>query len=179
LRQVLFPAEPIAVEPGARVIDSIELFTDRVADHGRSALVVDEVGHYEAIACADYLLEQGLAVTFVTRHKLFAPQIDITLRTQSALERLYAKGDFTLRVGSRLLAIRRGRADIAPNYGAKIEQVDADTVVWVGIRPGQTELLDTLEARGVKTIPIGDVVAARNLQTAIREGHLAARAISA
>ena len=179
LRQVLFPAEPIAVEPGARLIDSIELFTDRAADHGRSALVIDEIGHYEAIACAEYLLERGLAVTFATRHKLFAPQIDITLRTQSALERLYAKGDFTLRVGFRLVAVRHGTADIAPNYGAKIERVDADTVVWVGIRPGQTELLDALEARGVKTVPIGDVVAARNLQTAIREGHLAARAISA
>ena len=179
LRQVLFPAEPIAVEPGARLIDSIELFTDRAADHGRSALVIDEIGHYEAIACAEYLLERGLAVTFATRHKLFAPQIDITLRTQSALERLYAKGDFTLRVGFRLVAVRHRTADIAPNYGAKIERVDADTVVWVGIRPGQTELLDALEARGVKTVPIGDVVAARNLQTAIREGHLAARAISA
>ena len=179
LRQVLFPAEPIAVEPGARLIDSIELFTDRTADHGRSALVIDEVGHYEAIACAEYLLERGLTVTFATRHKLFAPQIDITLRTQSALERLYAKGDFTLRVGCRLVAIRRGSADIAPNYGAKIERVDADTVVWVGIRPGRTELLDALEVLGVQAVPIGDVVAARNLQTAIREGHLAARAISA
>ena len=179
LRQIMFPAEEVIRAPGARVVTSVELFADRGADLGRSALVADEVGHYEAIACAEHLLERGLAVTFVTRHKMFAPQVDITLRTQPALERLYAKGDFTLRVGTRLVAIHDGSADIAPNFGARSERVAADTVVWVGVRPGQTEILEALEARGVTAIPIGDVLAGRNLQTAIREGHLAVRALAA
>jgi len=177
LRQVLFPAEPIAVEAGSRVITSLDLFADRTIELGGSALVVDEVGHYEAIACAELLLERGLAVTFATRHKMFAPQIEIALRTQSALERLYAKGDFELRVGSRLMAVRPGSADIAPNFGARIERCKADTVVWVGVRAGQAALLDTLQASGVPVVAVGDMLAARNLQTAIREGHLAARRI--
>ncbi|MHA3795017.1 oxidoreductase [Sphingomonas sp. YL-JM2C] len=176
-RQIQFPAEEIAVAPGARVIGSVELFEDRRADRGRSALILDDVGHYEAIACAEELLERGLAVTFVTRHKMFAPQIDITLRTQSALERLHAKGDFTLRVGSRLVAARPGEADIAPNFGTKVETVAADSIVWVGIRPGQTELAAELEARGIEPVCVGDMLAARNLQCAIREGHLAARSL--
>ncbi len=179
IRQVLFPAEPIPIEAGAIVTSSIGLFADPPKAAPRCALVVDEVGHYEAIACAEHLLDQGAAVTFITRHKLFAPQIDITLRTQSALERLHAKGDFTLHVGTRLVAVRAGRADIAPNFGAQIESVDADIVVWGGIRAGQTEVLADLAARGIHAVPIGDAVSARNLQTAIREGHLAARAISA
>ena len=179
LRQVLFPAEPIPIEPGALITTSIGLFADPPKPPPRSALVVDEVGHYEAIACAELLLEQGAKVTFITRHKLFAPQIDITLRTQSALERLHAKGDFDLRVGTRLVAVRAGAADIAPNFGARVESVDADILVWAGIRPGQPEALADLAARGIRAVPIGDVVSARNLQTAIREGHLAARAIPA
>lgn len=179
LRQVLFPAEPIAVAPGSQVIGSAELLANRGADRGRSALVVDEVGHYEAIACAEFLLERGLAVTFATRHRMFAPQIEIALRTQSAMERLHAKGDFTLRVCSRLVAVRPGVAEIAPNYGAQIELRPANTVVWVGIRSGQMAVAHELEAQGASVTAIGDMVAARNLQTAIREGHLAARSIPA
>lgn len=177
LRQTQFPAQDIPVEPGANIISSIALFSDRRADRGKSALIVDEVGHYEAIACAEELLEQGLAVTFITRHKMFAPQIDITLRTQSALERLYAKGDFTLHVGTRLIAVGQGKADIAPNFGSKIQTIDADTVLWVGIRAGQSELAEELRAHGVQAICVGDMLAARNLQTAIREGHLAVRSL--
>jgi len=177
IRQILFPAEEIAIAPGCHVVGGIDLFTDPSAIRGQSALVIDEFGHYEAIACAEHLLEKGLAVTFATRHKLFAPQIDITLRTQSALERLHAKGDFTLRVGTRIVALRPGRAEIAPNFGGRAEVVDADTVVWVGIRTGQPELRDVLAERGIAAVAIGDMIAGRNIQTAIREGHLAARAI--
>ncbi len=177
LRQTQFPAEDISVEAGASIISSIDLFSDRRADRGKSALIVDEVGHYEAVACAEELLEQGLAVTFITRHKMFAPQIDITLRTQSALERLYAKGDFTLHVGTRLIAVRKGKADIAPNFGSKAQTIDVDTVVWVGIRAGQPALTEELRAHSIQPICIGDMLAARNLQTAIREGHLAVRSL--
>jgi len=176
LRQVQFPADEIVIEAGARAVTSIELFTERV-DRGRSAVVVDEVGHYEAIASAEYLLEQGVAVTFVTRHKMFAPGIDITLRTQSALERLYARGDFTLRVDTQLVAARPGSVDLRPQFGTRVETVSADTVVWVPIRPGQPALAAELEAQGVTPLCIGDMLAGRNLQTAIREGHLAARGL--
>jgi 2,4-dienoyl-CoA reductase-like NADH-dependent reductase (Old Yellow Enzyme family) len=179
LRQIQFPAETFVPEPGTRLVSSLELFADRHADWGGSAVVVDEIGHYEAIACAEYLLERGLAVTFVTRHKMFAPGIDIALRTQSALERLYGKGDFTLRVGSHLAAARPGEAEVKPQFGAKAETFPADTIVWAGIRSGQAELHEALLARGIAAVRIGDAVAARNLQTAIREGHLAARSLIA
>jgi NADPH-dependent 2,4-dienoyl-CoA reductase/sulfur reductase-like enzyme len=178
LRQVQFPADPVVREPGARIVSSIELFADRGADWGRRAAVVDEVGHYEAIACAEYLLTRGAAVTFVTRHKMFAPAIDITLRTQSALERLHGLADFTLRTGSHVAAIRRGAIDVRPQFGGRIETFPADTTVWVPIRQGQVELPSALEAAGAGFVVVGDALAGRNLQTAIREGHLAARALS-
>jgi NADPH-dependent 2,4-dienoyl-CoA reductase/sulfur reductase-like enzyme len=179
LRQVTWPADGIDMHEGARVVSSIELFADRGADWGATAVVVDEIGHYEAVACTEYLLAKGLAVTFVTRHKMFAPGIDIALRTQSALERLYALGDFTLRVGSQVVAIQPGGADVRPQFGHRIETFPADIVVWVGIRSGQRELYDDLRERGLRVLSIGDAVAARNLQTAIREGHLAARGLAA
>jgi hypothetical protein len=177
LRQVQFPADPVELEPGAKLISSIDLFSERGVERGRNAVVVDELGHYEAIASAEFLLEQGLAVTFVTRHKMFAPGIDITLRTQSALERLHALGDFALRVGTQMIAARPGSVEVRPQFGGRVETVAADTVVWVPIRPGQPALAGELEVRGVSALCIGDMLAGRNLQTAIREGHFAARGL--
>jgi hypothetical protein len=178
--QVQSPADPVDVAPGARLVSPLDLFADRDADWGRRAIVLDEVGHYEAIACAEYLLEKGVAVTFVTRHKTFAPGVDIALRTQSALERLYAPGhDFTLRVLSRVAAVRPGAVDVAPLFGGPAESFAADSLIWVSIRPGQTALAEALEARGIAAVRIGDALAGRNLQTAIREGHLAARSLPA
>ncbi|MFD0850215.1 oxidoreductase [Sphingosinicella xenopeptidilytica] len=178
LRQVQSPADALEPAPGTRLVSTLDLFGERGRDWGKSAVVVDEHGHYEAIAAAEHLLEQGLAVTFVTRHKLFAPLIDVTLRTQSALERLYARGDFTLRVGSRVVAARPGSADVQPQFGGRVETFAADTIVWVPIRGGQHALAAELEALGVNFVRIGDALAGRNLQTAIREGHLAARALA-
>lgn len=178
LRQIQAPADILVPPTGVRLVSSLDLFADRNADWGRTAVVVDEIGHYEAIACAEYLLERGVAVTFVTRHKMFAPGIDITLRTQPALERLYAYGSFTLRVGSQVMAVRLGEADVRPQFGGRCETFPADTIVWAGIRAGQADLAEDLHDRGIRAIRIGDAVAARNLQTAIREGHLAARSIS-
>lgn len=177
-RLIQSPADIFEPEAGARLTSSIELFTDGRADWGKSAVVVDELGHYEAIACAEFLLEQGVAVTFVTRHKMFAPSIDLALRTQSALERLNARGSFALRVNSRIFAARPGEAEIGSLFGGATETVGADTIVWVPIRAGQTGLAAELEARGLDVVRIGDAVAGRNLQTAIREGHLAARALA-
>lgn len=178
LRQVQSPADALEPAPGTRLVSTLDLFGERGRDWGKSAVVVDEHGHYEAIVGAEHLLEQGLAVTFVTRHKLFAPLIDVTLRTQSALERLYARGDFTLRVGSRVVAARPGSADVQPQFGGRVETFAADTIVWVPIRGGQHALAVELEALGVDFVRIGDALAGRNLQTAIREGHLAARALA-
>lgn len=172
---IQYPADEVAIASDANVVSSIELFADRSAAQGETALVVDEVGHYEAIACAELLIERGFKVTFVTRHKMFAPHIDIALRTQSALERLYAKGKLTVHVSSRLRQVRAGEAEIGPNFSSTIERVAADTVVWVGARAGQPALAEELRARGVEPICVGDMLGARNIQTAIREGHFATR----
>ena len=52
------------------------------------AVVVDDHGHYEGIAAAEQLVEDGAEVTFVTRHSTFAPRVDAMLETAPALGRL-------------------------------------------------------------------------------------------
>jgi hypothetical protein len=84
-----------------------------------------------------------------------------------------------LRVLSRVAAVRPGAVDVAPLFGGPAETFAADSLIWVSIRPGQTALAGALEARGIAAVRIGDALAGRNLQTAIREGHLAARSLPA
>jgi hypothetical protein len=109
---------------------------------------------------------------------MFAPAIDITLRTQPALERLYAKGVFRLLIGSHVVAVREGSVDVKPLYASRAETIEAGTVVWISIRKGNDELAADLAGSGVPVVRIGDALAARNIQTAIREGHLTARALT-
>jgi 2,4-dienoyl-CoA reductase-like NADH-dependent reductase (Old Yellow Enzyme family) len=177
LSSVQMPAAVTPCAPGACVVSAIDLFTDTRLSWGAAAVVVDDIGHYEAIACAEYLLEKGAAVTYVTRHKLFAPGIDVTLRAQAVLTRLYAKGSFRVLTASQVVAIEKGRVDVKPASGSLVEGLKADTVVWVGVRPGRDELSIGLAQRGISSVRIGDALAGRTVQHAIREGHLAARAL--
>jgi len=64
-------------------------------------------------------------------------------------------------------------------YGGASIDVLADTVVFVSHNAPNRDLLDTLDGFTGMVIPVGDVRSPRYLQTAIREGHLAARSISA
>ena len=57
-------------------------------------------------------------------------------------------------------------------------QVPADTVVFVSHNACNRELLDALAGWSGRVIAAGDVQSPRYLQTAIREGHLAARGIN-
>ena len=146
---------------------------------GHSAVVFDDVGHYEAIAVAEQLVSQGLKVTYVARHSSFAPHIEATVRTGPALRRL-RQGDFTLIVGGRLVAIGRDATTVGYLDGEQTWDVPADTVVMVTYNRAQTELYRALGGGTRVSKPyqlhlIGDANAPRDLLVAIREGHLAGR----
>lgn len=159
------------------VISSHELLTQGTnRDWGRSAVVFDDTGHYEAVAAAEFLLNRGVAVTFVTAHKMFAPKLEPALSDEAALERLAAAGDFRLVTYGQLLGVEDGKARIGRRFGGASE-VEADTVVFVSHNAPNNELLGTLADWPGQVIPVGDVRSPRYLQTAIREGHMAARTL--
>jgi len=179
LRQLQRPGHRFGDAEANRILFADDLLSGLGGDLGRSALVVDEWGHYEAVACAEHLLDQGLAVTFVTRHRMFAPFVDMAVRAQGSLERLYAKGDFAVHVASHVQGLTANTALVGPHFARSVAAVAADTVVWVPVRSGQTAFADDLLARGMQALPVGDAVAGRDLQVAIREAHLAARSLFA
>lgn len=140
----------------------------------RSALVLDDVGHYEAVAAAEELVGRGAAVIYVTGLSSFAPGMDGTFRNEAALKYLH-RGSFRLLVGHCLVAIESQRCLVRPLSGERTETVPADTVVLVTHRAPRRALFDQLRHRIAQVRLIGDAASPRTLQDAIREGHLAAR----
>ncbi len=177
LRQVASPAATVPVAPGARVLNSLELATDTGRDFGKTAVVFDDVGHYEAIGCCEALIQRGVEVTYVTRHLMFAPALEVTGRTQAALQRMHTAGRLRIVTQSELVSIDKGSVSVKPIFGPNAEAVPADTVVWVGYRQSQNEIWLALRGKVEQLHLVGDARSMRDIQPAIREGHLAARAI--
>ena len=146
---------------------------------GESAVVLDDLGHYEAIAVAEHLIANGVKVTFVTRHSSFAPHIEAMVRTSPALRRL-RQGDFTLQVGGRLVAIGEDSCEVGYLDGDQTWNVPAQTVVLVTYNEAQSDLYRALGGGSRDPTPyalhlVGDANAPRDLLMAIREGHMAGR----
>jgi len=175
------PGEPIRGLDRPNVISTTDLFGARSRDWGRTAVVADDAGHYEGVAAAEALLNQGLEVTYVTRHVSFAPGVETALMTEPALQRL-ARGAFRQRLRSRVLALQDRTAVIAPTYlpadGNHGETVGADVVVLVSANQPNRDLHAALVGRVPSLAIVGDANAPRYLEIAVREGHLAAAAIS-
>lgn len=159
-----------------RIVSSHEVLMDRSnRDWGSRAVVFDDVGHYEAIAAAEFLLAKGVAVTFATSLSSFAPKLETSLSAEPALQRL-AKGDFRLITYAKVMSISSAGVAIAPRFGGPQEEVECDTIVWVGHNSANRELTDELDL-SIPVIAVGDARSPRFLQAAIREGHLAARGL--
>ncbi len=177
--QAARPERPIPGFDQPHVRSSHDLLFTPVERLGRSAVVLDDVGHYEALACAEHLIVHGIKVTFVTRHSSFAPQIEAMVRTGPALRRL-RQGDFTLVTGGRVVTIGRNSCDIGYLDGEQVWSVPAESVVLVTYNVAQTGLYRDLvriqrKAGSFALHLVGDANAPRDLLMAIREGHLAGR----
>lgn len=175
--QMFAPAQiPTGVDKRHVVSSHDVLLQGSNRDWGKSALVFDVTGHYEAIGVTEFLLDRGLKVTFVTSHVAFAPEMYWARTNEPALER-FALKDFTLHTRARVAAIHDGTSTVEFMYGGKPFEVPADTVVLVSHNRSNRELADGLADYPGKVELVGDALSPRHLQYAIRQGHMAARAI--
>jgi 2,4-dienoyl-CoA reductase-like NADH-dependent reductase (Old Yellow Enzyme family) len=174
--QVAVPALPARGVNLPHVLSSTDLLTDKTRRLGATALVFDDVGHYEAVGAAEYLISKGVAVTFATRCASFAPTVETWTRAEPALERLQV-GDFRLLTRMQLVEIQPEVALLRPLQGERVERIRADMVVLVLPRESLGLLHEELRSAVSQFAVIGDALAPRDLQAAMREGHLAARAL--
>jgi thioredoxin reductase len=177
-RQAAIPAELPSGVDLPHVLTSIQLILEHSHDDlsGRTALVLDDVGHYEAIAAAEILTRSGASVTYVTTQPSFGPKLFGTGRETEALARLYAS-PFQLHVGHGLVRIDRDACTIRPLAGGREQVVSADVVVLVTANAPTRNLFDDLRDSHCKTLLVGDALSPRDMLSAIHEGHRAARGI--
>ncbi|GGJ41011.1 oxidoreductase [Streptomyces brasiliensis] len=138
-------------------------------------LLVDELGHYEAIDVAETLVRAGHQVHHVTRFSNLAANIPVAYDYAAAphAEELY-KGDYELYTRTLVHAVEPGRATVAPLAAPNRFQVlDVNTFVFMSGAVPDHALHAELE-----DIPdlyvIGDALGPRTLEPAITEGSLAA-----
>lgn len=179
--QYAYPAEPVEGFDQPHVISSIDLLAATPANLGKSAVVFDDVGHYEAVAAAEFLLSKGLKVAFVTRFASVAPQLDHVTRVDPAFRRFANEGDFRLLVRSRIDAIGADSCTVRTLYRAEPEEIPADTVVFINAKEPMRTVYDDLRDRGFEQgrnlVIVGDARAPRDLHLAITEGHRLVRAM--
>jgi len=164
------PGMPVDSAGLAHVMSSIDLLTGAEGKNASAAVVVDDTGHYEAIAAAEFLIARGASVDFVTPLASFAPVLESSLSPSPALQRLH-KGQFRVHARSHLKSVTADSVEILGLQSQQVESVNADCVVLVSSnRPFQPIEPD-------KDLPpmvvIGDALSPRYLLSAIEEGSAA------
>ncbi|MEJ7926111.1 FAD-dependent oxidoreductase [Sphingobium sp. AN641] len=178
--QVSHPGEPISGVDRKGVISSTELFLMTPADLGQSAVIIDDVGHYEGLGSAEFLINQGLSVTYVTPKREIAPHIWPTLMLDPFLQRMQGK-PFRYMDRTRGIAIEDGQVVVGPAHLQGTLQdstiLPADSVVLVSGNRQIRDVFDGLRDRMPEIRIVGDASSPRFVQTAIREGHVAGAAV--
>lgn len=178
--QMSHSGQPIANFERKGVISSTTLFMDTPANLGRTAVVIDEVGHFEGLGSAEFLINQGLEVTYVTARKEIAPAAWPTLMVDPFLQRMQGK-PFRPVIRTRAIAIDDAGVLVGPSYlfddTTDTSHLTADTIVFVSHNRQNREVYDALEGEIESLHVVGDAAAPRFLHLAIREGHIAGASV--
>jgi 2,4-dienoyl-CoA reductase-like NADH-dependent reductase (Old Yellow Enzyme family) len=178
-RLIAAPGQAVDGIDAPSVRTSIQALTQTPPTAGSQALVVDDMGQYEAVSVVEFLLQHGVHVTAATRLPMFGPLVDAAMRMTPALERLNAApARFTTLTRVTLASVRPGKATVRSLAGAADSTVPADLVVLVTYKTPRDTMAAELAGRVPDVRVVGDALAARDLQVAIREGNDAARAIA-
>lgn len=178
--QISHAGEPIRNMERKGVISPTDLFMATPTNLGRSAVVIDDVGHFEGLGSAEFLIGQGLEVTYVTPCAEIAPLARLTLMVEPYLQRMQGK-PFRHMIRTRAIAVEEGEVVVGPAYlfgtEADSSRIPADTVVIVSHNRPNRDVYDELAGQVEYLHLVGDANSPRYLQTAIREGHLAGAAV--
>ena len=172
--QAARPASPVEGMDRDNVFTSWEVMSDE-AETGDSVVVFDDVGHYEAIAVAEYLLEKGVAVTFATAYTSVGPQTVGALMRDPALRRLTDhRSGFTLVPRVQLAAIGDGTVTVRSLDSGQDYEYAADSAVVLSGNVANRSLANALDGYEGEVVVVGDAVAPRRIERAVHDGHYAA-----
>jgi hypothetical protein len=176
-RQMLCPGELPTGMDQSHVHDAAGVILATLPPlQGKSALVFDDVGRYQAIAAAEHLAKAGAAITFVTSHNSYAPKMYGTSRDNESMRRLN-QGNFRLLVNHHLVNIGKEHCEVHAIGVTKTERIAADITVVVTSQVPVRDLFDELRAKVSTAVLAGDALSPRDLMAAIHDGHRVARSL--
>lgn len=174
--QLSRPGVPITGIDLPHVHSSHSIMTGQTGVFGKTAVVIDEAGHYEGLATSEFLAQKGVAVTLVTRHAALAPGIQNAWMVEPALQRL-AQYQFKEISRTRVVEVGTGTITIAPDYlpddTNSLSEIPADMVVFISLNESNRSLYNKLDGRISDLRIAGDANSPRHLPTAMQEGHIA------
>jgi len=146
---------------------------------GHRVLLLDEVGHYEAIDVAEYLVDRGHRVHHVTKYTALSANLEARWDMIGAahMRRLLA-GDYEIATRSIVLEVGPSHAVFAPIDGQhRRRRIDVDSVVALSGNLPRLDLADALQPRLPLVRVVGDAAGPRMLEAAITEGQMAVRSL--
>jgi 2,4-dienoyl-CoA reductase-like NADH-dependent reductase (Old Yellow Enzyme family)/thioredoxin reductase len=165
---------PPQFQGGGRALTAVEAMI-RAPEGGERVLIYDIEGSAQAITVAEHLANQGCEVILAVGGDGVALGMAGFSRV-TALKRMARLG-VRMRTQSRFTGWDAGQAVLTDTWTKQALNLDIDTVVVVGYRSPNDELVAAAEESGVAVTLIGDAQAPRGAMDAIRDGHLIARRI--
>ena len=156
------------------VLSSWELLNGSRSVATGPVVLLDDVGHMEAMSVAQYLVSQACEVTVVSRFSEMASQIKPDWATWSGKEYL-ARAGLELRGRSFIRAVGDGSVTVAPLDGGRDVEVPATAVVHVTFHEPNMDLATSLATVVSEVRAIGEARTQRFLTSAIRDGYEAGR----
>jgi len=170
--QAARPRHEVHSEGSNRIHTSWDLLRGDV-EVGETALVLDDLGHYEAIAVVDRLVEKVETVHFVTRFAEPGVLVHSSLSAVPARAR-FAQHDVRVHAHSWLVSVERDSAVIGSLDSDRTTRFDVDTTILVsGAEP--THPYDLVAGFDGQVAVVGDALSQRFMLQAISDGNLAGR----
>jgi 2,4-dienoyl-CoA reductase-like NADH-dependent reductase (Old Yellow Enzyme family)/thioredoxin reductase len=141
---------------------------------GARVVILDTVGHIEAIGLAELLAREGRSVTLVTA--LPTPILLDRETAGEALPRMVSAG-VTWRPNTALAQVGERRVTLVDVFSRRPEVLEVDTVVIRTHGLPDADLYFALQRRVAQLLRVGDAVAVRTADRAIFDGHMAGRAV--
>jgi 2,4-dienoyl-CoA reductase-like NADH-dependent reductase (Old Yellow Enzyme family) len=180
-RQIARPAEPIEGAELDHVFTSWDVL-EGSATIGNSAIVFDDIGHYEAVAVAEELVDRRASVHFVSRFQMLGPLLQTSTTARPVRERFHAAGVVVHQL-SELVSVAGSQAILRDLDCGAESSIDIDTAVLVLAPIANRAFLEELTSYEGEVRLVGDALgplrAPGFLMGAIHEGHHAARDVLA
>jgi hypothetical protein len=139
--------------------------------------VIDDSGHFEAVAVAERLLADGVEVTYATTFDSLLPKLHYAFEPGPAVHRLRTAGAFSFSARTMGIAFDGSVVRLRDIDGGDPWPVEADAVVFVSSNPPQPGAAAELAGIAGELVVVGDALSQRHLRAAIDDGNRAGASV--